>query len=364
MSGCSASACWSWASCSGARGPGCWPWSARSSGSPTPRAGWRSRSPLAWSLAVRLAGAGARGSASGRCWRRPAAGSSGSSCHPNLPNNFWLLWTQNVIVPLASVGAETRSLREALGVELQRRPCRGSSSSGRLSSRPSWPWCCSSAGRRRARPRPSPLAALSLAFLLAGAFLLRRLVEIGAVLGILAAGARRPRTERARRSGPRPPRGAGPRRRLDASGSVRDFGRGDLRPLGNARPLAMAEFLGENGRPGDLVFTAQWADSAPLFYAAPQLKSLVALDPTFFYAKDPQLFDRYWAIAHGRSGDPVGEIAAGDSAPATSRSGRPRASGRWPFSCGATGGRGSSTKTFYEVWGVSLRAANHTAAIR
>jgi hypothetical protein len=87
-----------------------------------------------------------------------------------------------------------------------------------------------------------------------------------------------------------------------------DLGRGDLRPLGGGRPLAMARFLGGNGQPGSLVFTAQWADSAPLFYAAPRLKSLVILDPTFFYAKDPQLFDRYWAIAQGGSGDPVGEI--------------------------------------------------------
>ena len=70
----------------------------------------------------------------------------------------------------------------------------------------------------------------------------------------------------------------------------------------------MARFLGENGVADSLVFTPQWADSAPLFYAAPQLKTLVVLDPTFFYARDPQLFERYWAIAHGGSGDPVGEI--------------------------------------------------------
>src|SRR5688500_6874667 len=89
---------------------------------------------------------------------------------------------------------------------------------------------------------------------------------------------------------------------------VREFGRGDGRPFGNARPLPMARFLDETAEPGDGVFTAQWADSAPLFYAAPQLRSLVALDPTFFHAHDPYRFGRYWAIAHGRSGDPVGEI--------------------------------------------------------
>jgi len=229
----------------------------------------------------------------------------GQLVHPNLPNNFWLLWTQNVTVPLASAGAETPSLREALGLELQ-----APTVSWLLQQ---WPAFVAPVLavvlliRRPAARTPTALTAtaLSLAFLLAGSLLLLRLVEVGAVLGILAAAlaagesARRFRTAAALGLA------------LAAAWTVwqvRDFGRGDLRPLGNARPLAMAQFLGENGRPGDLVFSAQWADSAPLFYAAPKLKSLVALDPTFFYARDPRLFDRYWAIAHGRSGDPVGEI--------------------------------------------------------
>ena len=240
----------------------------------------------------------------------------GQLVHPNLPHNFWLLWTQNVVVPLASLGAETRSLREALGMELLQ------------PSLPflleQWPLFVAPAlavallVRRPAARTPAAvtLSALAAGFLLAGAFLLRRLLENGAVLGILALAVIV--AEMARR-GERPLLARQGRAAaalaliLGAAWSVwgvRDFGRGDLRPLGNARPLAMASFLGENGRPGELVFTAQWADSAPLLYAAPQLKSLVAQDPTFFYAKDPQLFDRYWAIAHGRSGDPVGEIAA------------------------------------------------------
>ena len=229
----------------------------------------------------------------------------GQLIHPNLPNNFWLLWTQNVVVPLASVGAETASLSQAIGIELQ------------APSLPlllkQWPaflapiLAVAQLVRRPAARTPAALtaAALSVAFLLAGSLFLIRMLEVGAVLGILAAAlamgeeARRLRTA------------AAVTLVLAAAWTVwqtRDFGRGDLRPQGNARPLAMAQHLDRNGRPGDLVFTAQWADSAPLFYAAPKLKSLVALDPTFFHAKDPQLFDRYWAIAHGRSGDPVGEI--------------------------------------------------------
>jgi hypothetical protein len=270
---------------------------------------------LTWSLAVRLA----PGSEERRFRLGPVLAAAGGwlfgqLVHPNLPHNFWLLWTQNVVVPLASLGAETRSLREALGMELLQ-----PSLSFLLEQ---WPLFIAPAlavawlvRRPLARtPAAVTLSALAAAFLLAGAFLLRRLLENAAVLGILALAV--VAAEAASR-GERP---LLPRRGramaalaliLGAAWSVwgvRDFGRGDLRPLGNARPLAMASFLGENGRRGAQVFTAQWADSAPLLYVAPQLKSLVAQDPTFFYAKDPQLFDRYWAIAHGRSGDPVGEI--------------------------------------------------------
>ena len=38
------------------------------------------------------------------------------------------------------------------------------------------------------------------------------------------------------------------------------------------------------------------------------LRTLVALDPTFFARADPRRFERYWAIAHGRSRDPLGEL--------------------------------------------------------
>ncbi len=48
------------------------------------------------------------------------------------------------------------------------------------------------------------------------------------------------------------------------------------------------------------MFTAQWADSAPLFYSAPRLQSLVALDPTLFFAKDPRLFQEYVDVVQGR----------------------------------------------------------------
>ncbi len=76
----------------------------------------------------------------------------------------------------------------------------------------------------------------------------------------------------------------------------------------HSAPLAMARWLGKHGNKGERVFTAQWADSSPLFYAAPQLQSLVALDPTVFRAKDPRLFERYVAVVQGRDPDPAGTI--------------------------------------------------------
>jgi hypothetical protein len=70
----------------------------------------------------------------------------------------------------------------------------------------------------------------------------------------------------------------------------------------------MAAWLGEHGTKGERVFTAQWGDSAPLFYFAPQLQSLVALDPTAFYLKDPRLFDTYVNVVSGQDPDPARTI--------------------------------------------------------
>lgn len=50
------------------------------------------------------------------------------------------------------------------------------------------------------------------------------------------------------------------------------------------------------------------ADSAPLLYSAPQLQSMVALDPTFFWLADSELFTLYTRIVHGQHGDPAQAI--------------------------------------------------------
>jgi hypothetical protein len=82
--------------------------------------------------------------------------------------------------------------------------------------------------------------------------------------------------------------------------TLRSHGFGEV-----SQPQEMARWLGEHGRAGERVFTAQWADSAPLFYSAPQLQSLVALDPTMFYAKDPRLFQEYVDLIQGRRAAPA-----------------------------------------------------------
>src|ERR1700681_54878 len=86
-------------------------------------------------------------------------------------------------------------------------------------------------------------------------------------------------------------------------GSLRTYGYGVASP-----PLEMARWLGEHGKAGERVFTVQWADSSPLLYSAPQLQSLVALDPTAFYLKDPKLFQTYVEITAGRNPDPANAI--------------------------------------------------------
>ncbi|HXT22981.1 MAG TPA: hypothetical protein VN923_19690, partial [Thermoanaerobaculia bacterium] len=73
-------------------------------------------------------------------------------------------------------------------------------------------------------------------------------------------------------------------------------------------PRQMAQWLGEHGQPGDRVFTAEWADSSPLFYSAPQLQSMVAVDSTFFFQKDPALFSAYTKIVEGKQTDALRTI--------------------------------------------------------
>jgi hypothetical protein len=237
----------------------------------------------------------------------------GQLVHPNLPENFRLLWLQNAVVPFQSAGGGSAALAAVAGAELT------PPSLGILLEQ--WPAFLAPAlalailfRYPRLRTRATVTAALlAAAFLLAGSLAFQRLLEVGAPLGLLALAAVLVAAAGAVENAPAR-RVAGPR----GAGSVlwiailvlfcAALWTGDLvrsRGFGSTAPQEMARWLGENGRPGERVFTAQWGDSAPLLYYAPRLQSLVALDPTFFYVKDPALFTTYVDVALGKNADPV-----------------------------------------------------------
>lgn len=262
-----------------------------------------------------------------RCllWR-PAAWAAagwllGQLVHPNVPDNFRLAYLQNLVVPFQSTGAGSAALEAMTGAELT--PLDGYELARQ------WPAFLAPAAalallaaRPRLRTRSTLTAALlATAFLLAGSLRFQRLFEVGAPLGLLAlatiagvagvagvaagsaAGSREP---------PRPLLGGWAPFAAALAVLVGGLWTGALvrlRPLTATAPIGMARWLAENGRPGEKVFTAQWADSAPIFYFAPQLRTLVALDPTFFFARDPALFTTYADIAFGRNPDPAAAIA-------------------------------------------------------
>lgn len=246
-------------------------------------------------------------------WRPLAATAGGwllgQLVHPNLPENFRLFFLQNFVVPYQST-AGGAALRSQIGQELTPPEV-----SVLLEQ---WPAFVAPAlvvaflvARRGLRTRATlTVAVVALAFLVVGSFFLRRFFELGAPLSLLALGL--VFAERAKLDlRPRIPR-LGPvlAGLLVVLGALwtwalvrSQYGFGLV-----SAPREMAAWLGENGRPGEKVFTAQWADSAPLFYSAPRLTSLVALDPTFFLAHDPRLFTTYVNLVQGRHVEPARTI--------------------------------------------------------
>jgi hypothetical protein len=238
-------------------------------------------------------------------WQPAAAAAggwlAGQLIHPNVPENFRLFWIQNFVVTFQSSAAGNAALRSQIGNEL---------------TPPELPvlldqWPAFIApvlvavlllGNPRLRTRATVTATVaSFAFLIAGTFFLRRFFELGAPLALLAlALVLRERTAQGKvplfkKAAPFLAGLAIVLGSLWTWSAVRVQGFGASSP-----PQAMAQWLADRGKPGERVFTAQWADSAPLFYYAPQLQSLVVLDPTFFYVKDPRLFATYVKINDGR----------------------------------------------------------------
>ncbi|HVP68143.1 MAG TPA: hypothetical protein VMT17_12855 [Anaeromyxobacteraceae bacterium] len=58
-------------------------------------------------------------------------------------------------------------------------------------------------------------------------------------------------------------------------------------------PGALASLLRERIPPGAQIFTCDWGHTGELLLALPDRRFIVALDPTFFYAKDPERY-RLW----------------------------------------------------------------------
>lgn len=242
-------------------------------------------------------------------WQPVAAAAGGwllgQLIHPDVPENFRLFVITNFVIPFQAATASNAALHSQLGTEL--------SPPGLDLLLEQWsafipPVLVAIAllSRPQLRNRSTLTVGLtSLAFLLAGSFMIRRFLELGAPLALLAL-ALVAREWRARRLPPPLP-GWG---RIAAGAAIvlgilwtflglRAHGVPDA-----SAPLGMAAWLRDHGAPGERVFTAQWGDSAPLFYFAPQLQSLVALDPTAFYLKDPQLFAAYVNVVSGQDPNP------------------------------------------------------------
>lgn len=232
---------------------------------------------------------------------------AGQLLHPAFPHNLRLLWAVNVTV-LNKARAGEQALRSQIGAELQPLESRlvpdqwpallaAAVLLVLLATRPAW-----------RRPQVLLIAGLAMLSLLSGLFLYRRFFELAAPLALLsiAVGSRLPEN---------PLRRQAARAALVAVvalilvGNLFTFSRLRQYRTGQfAPPRAMAEWLAEHGRRGDRVFTTNWADSAPLFYYAPQLQSLVTLDPTFFLIADPERFRLYVNIVKGREAEPARAI--------------------------------------------------------
>jgi len=233
----------------------------------------------------------------------------GQLVHPEVPANFRLFFISNFVVPFQSTTAGDAALRSQIGTEMSRPEM------SILSEQ--WPALLIAAivlfalvFEPRLRSRSTLTAGIAgLAFLAVGCLAARRFIELGAPLCLLAlALVIRKRQERGL-----PPWLPQWRQLILTAlllvagvwtiASLLTYGYGLYSP-----PQEMAHWLGQNGKAGERVFTVQWADSSPLLYSAPQLQSLVALDPTAFYLKDPKLFQQYVDITAGRTADPANAI--------------------------------------------------------
>ncbi len=232
----------------------------------------------------------------------------GQLLNPDLPANFRLFAITNFVIPFQATAAGNAALNSQLGTEL--------SPPGLALLGAQWPAfvapllvALALLGKPRLRTRATLTVGLTaFAFLLAGSFVIRRFFELGAPLALFALAL----VVREWRAQKLPSPFPGWERLLAAIailiGSLWTFVTLGTHVQDASAPAPMAAWLGEHGKAGERVFTAQWGDSAPLFYYAPQLQSLVALDPTAFYLKDKNLFDAFVGVVSGEDPDPARTI--------------------------------------------------------
>lgn len=236
---------------------------------------------------------------------------AGQCLHPAFPYNLRLMWIQNFTV-LSKAAAGEEALRSQIGSEIQPLQSRlvpdqwpallaAAVLLVLMATRPQW-----------RRPRVLFIGGLGMLALFTGLFLWLRFFELAVPLTLLAIalGTLSPESPARRKAPPKPsPAPIWWAAALILVGGLFTFSRLRQYHVGQfAVPRPMAEWLAENGRPGERVFTANWADSAPLFYYAPHLESLVVLDPTFFLLAEPERFRLYVDIVEGREAEPARAI--------------------------------------------------------
>ena len=229
----------------------------------------------------------------------------GQLIHPNLPYNLRVMALANFVVPFEASSAGNAALRSQIGEELAPPGLGIMAEQWTIFLAPLLASILLLRDRSLRSRATLSTTLVALAFLLVGALLLQRMLEVAAPLGLLALAVVAAEHRRQDRRGGLlggwtswAAAGALLVGALWTASTLRQYGFGRVSP-----PQEMARWLGEQGRPGERVFTAQWADSAPLFYSAPRLQSLVALDPTMFFAKDPRLFQLYVDVVQGKRPD-------------------------------------------------------------
>jgi len=233
----------------------------------------------------------------------------GQLLNPDVPENFRVFVMTNFVIPFQATAAGNAALHSQLGTEL--------SPPGLNLLLEQWPAFIAPVivalaliFRPRLRTRATLTVGLtSIAFLLAGSFAIRRFLELGAPLALFALAL----VAREWRDRGLPSPFPGRERTLAALAIVAGifwtfFALKSHGVPEASAPLGMAAWMGEHGKAGERVFTAQWGDSAPLLYFAPQLQSLVALDPTAFAMKNPALFETYVRVVSGQDADPARTI--------------------------------------------------------